>query len=320
MVSADDHCIRRGTRLGGLRCLCYGTKDPFLTRSIESIASLSTLGIVLAAAMIFVAPGTTYAGSPPGEVVCDVLLTHSLDQSIDLDGSLICSYGGVISAENSFYRSFDLEWFGIQDELHVTSVDIGIEVVEFNDYPFEIRLYVDIDGGEPHLADLELIATAGGVVPETEAPTILNVPVAVDVAPGATLVAEFHFPDGQALDPPGKMRPGFNSLGQTAPTYWKSVDCDITEIVDICDVAKCVFEGLHLVMNVHGIRDDCLGTGDFDFDGDVDFDDLAALRGCYTGEDAGPITPDCYPGDFDFDLDIDRDDYFAFREAFTGPK
>ncbi|MFQ5414167.1 MAG: hypothetical protein ACE5E6_06880 [Phycisphaerae bacterium] len=65
------------------------------------------------------------------------------------------------------------------------------------------------------------------------------------------------------------------------------------------------------------VTGEVLEPGDFDGDGDVDLDDLAAFRACYTGPGGGPVGPECTPGDFDGDGDIDLDDYLALREAFS---
>jgi hypothetical protein len=56
--------------------------------------------------------------------------------------------------------------------------------------------------------------------------------------------------------------------------------------------------------------------GDFDGDTDVDADDLAQFRICYTGDDGGPVTSTCSPGDSDSDTDVDCTDWQAFRAAF----
>jgi len=56
--------------------------------------------------------------------------------------------------------------------------------------------------------------------------------------------------------------------------------------------------------------------GDFDGDGDVDEQDFAQFRVCYTGSGGGPLGEPCPAGDVDGDDDIDCLDWLAFRAAF----
>jgi hypothetical protein len=67
--------------------------------------------------------------------------------------------------------------------------------------------------------------------------------------------------------------------------------------------------------------------GDFDDDGDVDLDDLAALVACHDGpgrvpQPNDPATTTCEVEclnafDFDGDWDVDLEDFAAFQRAFT---
>ncbi|MCG8408322.1 MAG: Ig-like domain-containing protein [Phycisphaerales bacterium] len=59
-----------------------------------------------------------------------------------------------------------------------------------------------------------------------------------------------------------------------------------------------------------------LQFGDFDEDTDVDEDDFAQFRICYTGQDGGPVSALCAAGDSDGDTDVDCADWAAFKAAF----
>jgi hypothetical protein len=61
-----------------------------------------------------------------------------------------------------------------------------------------------------------------------------------------------------------------------------------------------------------------VASGDFDFDGDVDLDDLAELLTCLDGPSSGPMEVRCGVVDFDADEDVDLFDVAQFQEAFTG--
>ncbi|MBP7936964.1 MAG: VCBS repeat-containing protein [Phycisphaerae bacterium] len=70
--------------------------------------------------------------------------------------------------------------------------------------------------------------------------------------------------------------------------------------------------------NGNGILDGCEIPGDFNRDGHVDLDDLAALVACFTGpEMLVPTT--CKTKDFDRDGDVDQSDFGVFQRCFSGP-
>jgi hypothetical protein len=70
----------------------------------------------------------------------------------------------------------------------------------------------------------------------------------------------------------------------------------------------------------YNCTDECDAVpGDLDGDCDVDLDDFAAFKTCFTGPDGGPIDPNCAAGDFDGDDDIDCVDWAEFKANWTGP-
>jgi len=58
--------------------------------------------------------------------------------------------------------------------------------------------------------------------------------------------------------------------------------------------------------------------GDTDVDFDVDGDDFAYFMGCFTGAEAGPVSPECDHLDHDFDGDVDVADYTALQGCYSG--
>ncbi|MFH0983380.1 MAG: S8 family serine peptidase [Planctomycetota bacterium] len=62
-----------------------------------------------------------------------------------------------------------------------------------------------------------------------------------------------------------------------------------------------------------------LGNGDYDYDGDVDLADFAALQRCFTGADRSPIHTSCQPVDLDGDRDVDTADLAGFESVLSGP-
>ncbi|MGB2985230.1 MAG: M14 family zinc carboxypeptidase [Phycisphaerae bacterium] len=59
-------------------------------------------------------------------------------------------------------------------------------------------------------------------------------------------------------------------------------------------------------------------AGDYDGDGDVDYDDFEQFELCFTGPGGG-VLPECAIFDFDADEDVDCDDWSLFEVIWTGP-
>ena len=62
-------------------------------------------------------------------------------------------------------------------------------------------------------------------------------------------------------------------------------------------------------------------NGDFDHDCHIDMWDRAILENCFTGSDLGPpegLLADCIRADFDEDGDVDHDDLAAFEASASG--
>ena len=64
-----------------------------------------------------------------------------------------------------------------------------------------------------------------------------------------------------------------------------------------------------------------LGSGDFEFDGDIDLDDFAEFVPCLGGPGEGLTPGGCGVFDFELDGDVDLRDFAAFqiRSSGSGP-
>jgi hypothetical protein len=60
--------------------------------------------------------------------------------------------------------------------------------------------------------------------------------------------------------------------------------------------------------------------GDCDLDRDVDLVDFSGFQACFTGEEGGPVDPDCTCYDMERDDDVDLVDYDVMFDALTGPQ
>ena len=92
-------------------------------------------------------------------------------------------------------------------------------------------------------------------------------------------------------------------------------DCDASLSPDACDIASDDLSD----DNNNDIPDECEARGDFDGDGDVDFDDYRRLYDCLDGPDGG-ILPGCDGQDLTGDEAVDLPDVARFQNSFgTSP-
>jgi len=173
-----------------------------------------------------------------------VTLTHSLSQTIVSGAGIACNTEGEGTAENSWWRVFDLDDFDLAS-LDVTSVDVAIEIASITgSHDAGVRLY-RLDGVF-NTGNLTLIGEATFALASTSG-QIVNVPVAGSFAAHEVLVVEWFVPD---LRPTmGTLFPGANSAGETGPGYLSSFSCKILQPTPL---ALMGFPESHMVMNVHG--------------------------------------------------------------------
>jgi hypothetical protein len=192
---------------------------------------------------------------PPSDQPTDVTLRQTeSDQIIDLN-SIACvdrpDGVPVRNLENSYYRVFDLAAAGVDGELAVTSVQIGVESAVKADggaQPATVRLHTL--EGDLLIENLEeLVAKPIDIEPQEQ--TSIDVAIAADVAAGSTLVVELFVPE--APDEGTLFFMGSNNLGESAPSYLRapSTGCDFIEPTEFADVGEG-FPDVHIVMSVSG--------------------------------------------------------------------
>jgi hypothetical protein len=202
-------------------------------------------------------------------------ITESSSQTIAPSNSISCN-NGVGHTDNSYWRAFTLQSFGINNSFTVQSVDIGVETASSGStnapsrpgqiskngskaglaapaapagpgQPITVRIYTSsqaFPAGFP--GSLTLIGTANTTVSD-QAGTIINVPI-TGIAPGGSqLVVEVFTPDGQAAG--NLFYFGSNSSPETAPGYITAAECGINTPTTTTAIG---FPDMHLVMNVHG--------------------------------------------------------------------
>src|SRR5436190_4749659 len=157
-------------------------------------------GAVPAAARM---PNARAAASPSGrrrgpEGVCPSTITQSLSQEIASDNSVACN-NGTATAQNSYWRAFDMTTFTGGAQYDVTSVSFGIENASSGGgtgQPVTVNLYTNSGGSFP-AGTRTLLATTGSITVADEQLTVLEVPLVATVPAGTyELVMEVYSPDG----------------------------------------------------------------------------------------------------------------------------
>ncbi len=175
-----------------------------------------------------------------------VIITHSASQAITPATGVVCSAGGEIR-QNSLFRAFNLNSFGISNDFQVTNAEFGVETMNA---PFNVTVNIYsttsvFPAGFP--ASLILEGSAIVTLGPANSGTVVSVPVSAIIPAGTTLVFEVAIPDGTGTGI--SFFPGANSAGQTGPSYIASAPCGITVPTNYAAIG---FPNSHLVMNIVG--------------------------------------------------------------------
>src|SRR5204862_7300136 len=206
-------------------------------------------GAVPAAAKMgnLLAPALPRGSTVAPDGVCPSTITQSVSQEIVSGNSVACN-NGTATAQNSYWRAFDMTTFTGGAQYDVTSVSFGIESAisgSGTGQPLTVNLYVE-NGGRFPAGTRALLATSGPFTVADQSLTVLEVPLVARVPAGTLeLVMEVNSPDGR---PDGNVFfIGSNPDGQTGPSYLSSADCGPPDPTNLADLG---FPNMHIVFNV----------------------------------------------------------------------
>jgi hypothetical protein len=175
------------------------------------------------------------AGAASGQ---EVFLTHNVVPNVVLVGQVACTGDdGVTVTENSYYRSYNLAAFGVSDDFQVTTINWAIDIAQANNggggtQPVSLRVYRDVNGGAPFLADLVLLGSVDLDQADMQL-VLVDTPLTADAPAGSTIVVEVYNPEATGLH---AFWPGSNNFGQTAPSYVYAAPCNDPDILNVTGV------------------------------------------------------------------------------------
>ena len=205
-----------------------------------------------------------------------VMMTHSLDTNFIVGGNSVACAAGAgpqFTAENRYFRSFNLASFGVTMPLTVTNVQFGIENATHPDTTQKVKVIIwrDTNGGAPNNANLVKVGEMEYDVAD-QVQTKFDAAMSIGTLdPADTLVVEVMTPDYNVAPLPATSAVffiGSNPLGETGPSYLASTDCGIAEPNTTAQIG---FPNMHIVMVVTGEQGavacyaDCDGSGGLDF-------------------------------------------------------
>jgi hypothetical protein len=175
-------------------------------------------------------------------------LTQSSSQTVTELNSVSCNIGGF-NSENSYYRAYVLEDFGITGDFEVCEVLLGVESASSisGTQPVSVNLYTS----DPEFPDgaLTEIGFADIELPDQDL-TIVGIPVTATVPAGSQLVVEIYIPDGVFAE--NSFFIGSNDAPQTGPSYIKAPDCGTLTPETAAAIG---FPEMHIVLDVVGNQD-----------------------------------------------------------------
>lgn len=159
-------------------------------------------------------------------------VTLSQTSSETLATSSLGCQSGLGTAEQAYYRVFDLAAAGITTPLELTAVRFGVQSTTAITLTVRIGTYGQAPGATlaTGAADWagQVTPIASALVPVTagDSGTIVTAPVAATIPGGARLIVEIHAPDGSTNGQ--ALFLGASTGAETAPGFYWAPDCGAT--------------------------------------------------------------------------------------------
>lgn len=181
-------------------------------------------------------------------VNAQVLLTQSIDPETVNTGGVAC-WGSATGEyrENSFWRSYDLNDFGIEGNFEISELQWGQGSADNNNQLF-LNIYIVDNEDLFSASDFELVASTTHSSSSADDNSLVTASLSAVIPAGSIIAFEINAPDGgSATDV--RFFPGFNGAGELATGYLQAAECGITFPTPPADIG---FPDNQYVMNILG--------------------------------------------------------------------
>lgn len=222
---------------------------------------LLRLAPALAAALLLASPAAraqeaALAGPAmlPEPVLADISALGGIqitqNNSFDIiGGGVACAQSSSqTTAANSYWRVFNLAPLNLSGAITVQNVLVGVGPIRPTTASVPTTLRIHRLSGTLNTSNLTLLASVNQTVNTPS--QVVTIPISATLGPTDVMVVEWATADGR---PPAEnafdIRYGYNSEGQTGPTYISSGACNISQPTDIATLGN--FGQLHWVLVVN---------------------------------------------------------------------
>ena len=203
---------------------------------------------------------TPAVDSPDGDCPPSaILFTQNTSQGFETGNGISCSLPDPpqYHGDNSWWRVYQPEAFGILGPVVICQLEIGIEQSTSPGgagQPITINVGVSLDKPFPDGYRLQL-GTVSTTLPDMNN-AFFTVPANFQIPSGSEVYVEVHVDDGQASQ--YILFPGGNSQAENSPSYISSKTCDILVPTPMAAIG---FPDSHLLINFRGYEIPMLPTG-----------------------------------------------------------
>jgi len=145
-----------------------------------------------------------------------------------------CQYFGGVTAENSWWRAYDLSTANLPAGVSIKSVRFGIEKITVGSVPITARLYRQTAGTFPGGSRTLIASQTQTFAPQTGTFQTITFSAPPAANPTDVIIVELYCPDQLATG--AGFFIGSNPDPQTAPSYLSAAACGIGNPTDIADI------------------------------------------------------------------------------------
>ncbi|MDQ3367465.1 MAG: hypothetical protein M3680_18755 [Myxococcota bacterium] len=164
----------------------------------------------------------------PIDALVMATLSQTTDTTVVAGGSVACGTS-TYTAENSFYRIFELTSMGVTGPFTVTGVSFGVEAsTGTQSVQVKIGTYAGAAGGTLSTAMITPLSSATVVVPALPTAQMLSTPITGTVPAGGKLIVEIFSPD-HSVGVAAKFYIGASAGTESAVAYLRAPTCSTPE-------------------------------------------------------------------------------------------